>query len=383
MDAVLSAAAVVTPRRVLRPGWVRVAGGRIAQVGEGAPGPTGMPSALVTELGATVLVPGFVDMHCHGGGGASFGSESKASLAAARAHRRHGTTTLLASLVSAPRERLLREVAALGELVADGELAGIHLEGPWLSPARCGAHDPAQLRPPTREELDGLLASPHVRMVTLAPELDGGLDAVARIAGAGAVAAVGHTDADGATVMAAVDAGARQATHLFNAMRPLRHRDPGPVPALLSRPEVVLELIVDGVHLDPAIPAWLAATVEPGRVVAVTDAMAGAARGDGRYRLGGLEVTVSGGVARVAGTTTIAGSTATADALFRGVAGRAPSDADLLRAVAWTAGTPSRALGRDDVGALAPGRRADLVALDAGTLSVRRAWRGGEPVDPA
>jgi N-acetylglucosamine-6-phosphate deacetylase len=399
METVLRAAAVVTAGRVLRPGWVGLDAGRIVAVGGGSPPPARMPDgagappaagalpaagetvvACAQDLGDVVLVPGFVDVHCHGGGGGQFGADLDSSLAAIRAHRRSGTTTTLASLVSAPRARLLAEVAALGGLVEDGELAGIHLEGPWLSPAHAGAHDRAALRAPAPEEVDALLASPHVRMVTLAPELDGGLAAVVRIAGAGVVAAIGHTDADGETAMAAVDAGATHATHLFNAMRPLRHRDPGSVPALLSRPEVVLELVADGVHLHPAVPAWLAATLPPGRVAAVTDAMAAAGRGDGDYRLGDLDVTVADGVARVRGTDTLAGGTATSDVLFRAAAGRAPNDADLLRAVDWTATTPARAVRLPDVGAIEPGRRADLVALDAATLAVRGVWRAGNPV---
>ncbi|MGE3809965.1 MAG: N-acetylglucosamine-6-phosphate deacetylase [Candidatus Nanopelagicales bacterium] len=374
MDIVLEAAAVVAPDRVLRPGWVRIEGATIAAVGEGLP-PQG---AAVEDLGDVVLVPGFVDVHCHGGGGHAFGEDVDASLAAARAHAAHGTTTIVASLVTGPRERIRREIGALTPLVQDGVLAGIHLEGPWLSHHQCGAHDPQQLRAPAHDEVDELVGSDAVVMVTIAPELERGLDAVRQITALGAVAAVGHTDADHATARAAIDAGATQATHLFNAMRPLRHRDPGPVVALLEDERVVLELIRDGVHLDPALCAWLDATVAPGRLIAVTDAMAAAAADDGRYLLGDLEVDVEDGVARIAGTPTIAGSTATADQLLRSIAGPDPDDGALLRAVRQTAAGPARALRLDGRGALAAGARADAVVLEPGTLEVRRVLRAGE-----
>ncbi|MGD9955304.1 MAG: N-acetylglucosamine-6-phosphate deacetylase [Candidatus Nanopelagicales bacterium] len=372
MDAVLVAAAVVALDRVHRPGWVQVAGGRIEAVGAGAP-----PPGEVVDLGDAVLVPGFVDVHCHGGGGASFGEDADASAAAAAAHLAHGTTSVVASLVTGPHDRMLREIASLAALVDDSVIAGIHLEGPWLSHAQCGAHDPQQLRAPALEEVRALVASPAVRMVTLAPELDGGLDAVRAIVDSGAVAAIGHTDADHATARAAIAAGATQATHLFNAMRPLRHRDPGPILALLEDDRVALELVRDGVHLDPDLCAWLDATVPQHRLVAVSDAMAAAGGDDGRYVLGSLDVEVAGGVARIAGTDTIAGSTATADALFRAVAGTAYDDSSLLRAGLQTATNPARALGLAGVGALTPGVGADAVVLDPGALTVRGVLRAG------
>jgi len=369
---VLTASVVVTPDRVLRPGWVRVAGDRIDVVGEGVPAD---PTA--TDLGDVVLVAGFVDVHCHGGGGASFGDGAEDAARAADLHLAHGTTTVMASLVTGSRERLSSQIDALAPLVADGTLAGVHLEGPWLSSAQCGAHDAAQLRAPSPDEVDDLVGHDAVRMVTLAPELPGGIEAVRRITGLGAVVAIGHTDADHATTRAAIEAGARHATHLFNAMRPLRHRDPGPVVALLDDPRVTLELIRDGVHLDPALCSWLDSSVAPDRLVAVTDAMAAAGTADGRYALGDLTVVVEDRVARVDGTSTIAGSTATMDALFRSAAGDL-GDAALLRATAQTAANPARVLGLRDRGRLAAGSRADVVVLAADSFEVRRVMRAGE-----
>jgi N-acetylglucosamine-6-phosphate deacetylase len=373
--SVLTAAAVVTPDSVLRPGWVRTDGDRLVDVGGGRPA-----GQADLELGDVVVVPGFVDVHCHGGGGAAFGADPVASSTAAAAHLAHGTTSLLASLVTGSSARMQRELAALAGLVADGVLDGVHLEGPWLSTAQCGAHDPTLLRAPDPAEVDALVGHPAVRMVTIAPELPGAIEAVRRIAGLGAVAAVGHTDADLDTTRAAIAAGATHATHLFNAMRPLRHRDPGPVLALLEDPSVSLEVIRDGVHLDPDLCAWLDATVPADRLVAVTDAMAAAAGPDGSYLLGELEVVVEAGVARVRATGAIAGSTATMDRLFRSAAGvRAgrPTDATLVRAARQTATNPARVIGLADRGHLAAGARADLVVLDPDALAVRRVMRAG------
>src|SRR6266542_5147693 len=232
MTVLLEGARIVTPTRVLDPGWVEVAGDRIAAVGPGG-----------TSTGLTV-VPGFVDIHVHGGGGASFLTADRDEAArAVEFHRRHGTTTTLASLLTAPPDILEGQLSALADLCADGLLAGIHLEGPWLSDVRRGAHDPAFLRPPALPEVRRLLAAggSALRMVTLAPELDGGLDAVRAVVAADAVAAVGHTDATYEVARASIDAGARLGTHLFNGMRPVHHREPGPVVALLEDDRVAIE----------------------------------------------------------------------------------------------------------------------------------------------
>lgn len=379
----LSAGTVVSDAST-GPGWVEIAGDRIVAVGSGRPDRT--PDQ---KLGpGAILVPGFVDMHVHGGAGAAFtGGDPGEALRAVRFHRVHGTTTLLASLVSAPAAELRRAVDALAELVVDGELAGVHLEGPWLAATRCGAHDPTTLRDPDRAELTRLLAGGAVAMVTLAPERDGALSAIRQVVGSGALAAVGHTDASYAQTKQAIDAGARVATHLFNAMAPVHHREPGPVVALTEDPGVTLELVTDGRHVHPSLWEHIARTAGPGRIAAVTDAMAAAGMPDGRYHLGELGVVVTERVARVAdgqpGAGAIAGSTATADELFRRIveAAALPRATALRRAVAWTSTTPATTLGLGaEIGSLTPGKRADLVVLDA-ALRVREVWRGGVAVD--
>lgn len=371
----LAADTVVTPTAV-GPGWVEIVGSRIAAAGTGAP-----PRRADVDLGDAVLVPGFVDMHVHGGAGAAFpDGDPEQALQAVRFHRAHGSTTMMASLVAASPPQLLRAVEALADLVKDGDLAGVHLEGPWLAAARCGAHDPKQLRDPDPNELDRLLraGAGAVRMVTLAPERAGGLDAVRRIADAGVIAALGHTDASYALTRSAVAAGARVGTHLFNAMAPVHHREPGPAVALLEDARVTVELVTDGLHVHPALWEHVLRSTDGQRVAAVTDAMAAAGMPDGEYHLGTLRVAVTDRVARVADTGTIAGSTATTEALFANIVRHAalPREEALSRAVTMTAETPARALGLTEVGAIEPGRRADLVVLDP-DLRVRDVYRAG------
>lgn len=356
----ISAGAVVIDGWVCRPGWVHTSGRWIVACGTGAP-----PGPADVDMADCVVVPGFIDMHVHGGGGASF-NEGDGS-AVAGFHQGHGTTSMLASLVSAAPAELMTAVRALADTTREGTVAGIHLEGPWLSAARCGAHDPTLLRAPHPAEIESVLAAADgtVRMVTLAPELPGSDAAIRRFLDAEVVVAVGHTNATYEQTRHAIDLGATVGTHLFNAMPPLHHRAPGPALALLADPRVTLEVIADGVHVHPAMVQLVIEAVGPDRVAVVTDAMAAAGCGDGAFRLGTMPIEVESGVARVRGTSTIAGGTATMDRLFRTVAGfGADADAALAAAVRMTSTTPARALGLDRVGELRAGYAADLVALD-------------------
>lgn len=372
----IAAGAVALEREICRPGWVATDGDRIDGCGAGPP-----PRPADVDLPSALIVPGFVEMHAHGGGGGSYtGGDVADILRAAEFHRRHGTTTTLASLVTAPRDELLAAVAAIAESTRAGTVAGIHLEGPWLSASYCGAHDREQLRNPGPAEIDALLAAGDgaIRMVTMAPELRGSHAAIARFVEAGVVVAVGHTDADYEQTRQAIALGATVGTHLFNAMRPLHHREPGPALALLQDPRVTVELIADGVHLHPAmLPAVIeAAGVD--RVALVTDATAAAGLGDGEFQLGTMQIEVVDQVARVRGTSTIAGSTATMDQLFRAAAGLGSnSDAALTAAVQMTSTTPARALGLDNVGSLRVGFAANLVVLDQ-DLQIARVMADGQ-----
>jgi N-acetylglucosamine-6-phosphate deacetylase len=378
---IIAADHVVTPGGVVSPGWIRVAGGIIEAIGAadgpGVPGvPGGQPrpgEAGVPAIRGHWALPGFIDMHVHGGGGASFteGDEGDASRVAAF-HRRHGTTRIIASLVTAPPDALARRASMLADLADDHVIDGIHLEGPFLSAARCGAQDPRYLLPPDMALFERLRAAARgwLRMITVAPELPGATELIRAAAQAGVIAAAGHTDASAEVTSAAVDAGVSHATHLFNGMRPLGHREPGPAGALLDR-QVSCEVIADGTHLHDAIIRLVARAAGPGNLVLVTDAMTAAGMADGDYRLGELEVTVSGGVARLAGSPgqvpgapgAIAGSTATMDAVARrAIASAGLSVAEVAQAAATT---PARLLGLAGVaGALRPGLAADIVLLD-------------------
>lgn len=377
----LTADTVLTGTELLRPGWIDVAHGVVTATGAGIP-----PRAADRHLGAVTVVPGFVDTHVHGGGGGNFSAAStRETSAAVDLHRRHGTTTLVASLVTAAPDELLRQVTQLAGDVRNGLIDGIHLEGPWLSVKRCGAHQPALMRDPDPGEIDRVLTAGAgtIRMVTIAPERDGALAAIAQFLDAGAVAAVGHTEATYEQTRAAIAAGATVGTHLFNAMRPIDRREPGPVIALVEDERVTVEVITDGVHVAPAIYRHITQSVGAQRLSMITDAMAATGMSDGVYRLGPLAIDVVAGVARVAGTDTIAGSTATMDQLFRfavahcGLAG----DEAMMLAVRQSSLNPARALGLPDAG-LVPGSVADLVVLDSALTVVAVLRHGAWVVEP-
>jgi N-acetylglucosamine-6-phosphate deacetylase len=360
----LAGGRVVTPDGVLSPGWVRLDGSVIDAVGSGETGE--QPDV---DLRGQWVLPGFIDLHVHGGGGASFteGSGAEARQAAAF-HRGQGSTSLLASLVTAPMGELEARAAMLAGLADEGLIAGLHLEGPFLSPARRGAQDPRHMIAPDVAVFARLHAAArgHLRVITVAPELPGAFGVIEAATRAGVTVAVGHTDATADVTLAAIDAGATHATHLFNGMRPPHHREPGAVGALLDRAEVTCEVIADGVHLHDIAVRLTARAAGPGRLVLVSDAMAAAGMPDGRYQLGSMRVTVAGGVARLledsgeAGA--IAGSTAT---LARVVRHAIAAGLPVPDAAAAASTTPARVLGlAGRTGALRPGLAADLVVCD-------------------
>ncbi|MFQ6141564.1 N-acetylglucosamine-6-phosphate deacetylase [Streptomyces seoulensis] len=362
---VLTGARVVLPTGIVDGGRVIVDGTRIADTGTGAGTGTAPADAETYDVSGHWLVPGFVDLHNHGGGGASFSGSADDVLTAVRTHRAHGTTTLVASTVTDDMDVLTRQAGLLSELAEQGEIAGVHFEGPFISPCRKGAHSEALLRHPDPAEVRKLLdaARGHAKMVTLATELPGGLDSVRLLAEHGVIAAVGHTDATYEQTVEAIDAGATVATHLFNAMPALGHRAPGPIAALLEDERVTVELINDGVHLHPAALELAFHHAGAARVAFITDAMDAAGSGDGRYLLGPLEVEVADGVARLVEGDSIAGSTLTLDRAFKRavtVDGLPVEDV-----VAALSANPARLLGLDDrIGSLEAGKDADLVLLD-------------------
>ncbi len=361
--------------------WVEMRGGTIAAVGEGETWRSRTSSATVIAARdvagpGAILTPGFVDIHGHGGGGFSYESDESDIRAARALHLARGTTRAVLSLVSGSLEHLTAQAARIAAMThTDAGILGTHLEGPFLDPGHRGAHDPAALQEATPDAVAALLAAGAgtIRQITVAPELPGAPKTIRTFVDAGVAVAVGHTDADAEATRAAFEAGATILTHAFNAMPPLHHRAPGPVGAATADPRVTLEVIADGVHVDPELIRILFAAA-PGRIALITDAMAAAGARDGRYTLGELEVDVVDGVARVAGTSTIAGSTLTQDAALR-VALKA--GIDLPSAVDALTRAPAEAIGVDDrLGILREGFAADAVLLDA-ALAPRAVWLDG------
>ena len=389
---------IVTPQAVLDDGIVVLAGDTIAWVGAAADAPAAGWSDLPEPTDATVL-PGLVDIHTHGGGGASYPDSTtpQEALVAVHEHRAHGTTTLVASLVTASPDTLRQRVGVLTALAEAGEVAGIHLEGPFVSTVRCGAQDPALIQAPDADLVRELAALAHGYLVTMtiAPELPGILGAdgvVDALVSVGALPSFGHSDASWETTDQALAegrlrlaaephrrSGRATVTHLFNAMRPLAHRDPGPVPAYLAAGAdglAVVELIGDGTHLDPGLVRSIFTLVGADNIALVTDAMAAAGMADGSYRLGSQDVTVLDGVARLSEGGAIAGGTAhLLDIVRTTVAGGVPL-VDVVRAAATT---PAVVLGDESIGALEADRRADVLVTD-GDLRPLQVWRAGKPV---
>ncbi|MEU6943739.1 N-acetylglucosamine-6-phosphate deacetylase [Streptomyces sp. NPDC046316] len=359
VSTVLAGARVVLPTGTVENGRVIVDGGRIAGA---APA-----DAPALDLTGHWVVPGFVDMHNHGGGGASFTSGTVDEiLTGVHTHRLHGTTTVVASFVTGEMDFLSTRAGLLSELAEQGEIAGIHFEGPFIAPCRKGAHDETLLRDPDPADVRKLIdaARGQARMVTLATELPGGIDSVRLLAEHGVVAAIGHTDATYEQTVEAIDAGATVATHLYNAMPALGHRAPGPIAALLEDERITVELINDGTHLHPAALELAFHHAGPRRVAFITDAMDAAGFGDGRYMLGTLAVEVKDSVARLVEGGSIAGSTLTLDRAFKRAA--TVDGLPVESVVQAISANPARVLGIDDrVGSLEPGKDADLVVLDA------------------
>lgn len=379
----LLAGTVLTDGSALDDAVVAVTDGRIAYVGPRAGlDESSLPGLEELELPpGSMILPGLVDLHCHGAVGGDFPSgDSGAARTTVDFLHRSGTTTLLASMVTASREDLVRGLDTLRQLADEGLIAGIHSEGPFLSHARCGAQDPRFLRDPDLTLLGALLdaAGGHLRTMTYAPEL-AGADAVVRmLAERGVTPSLGHTDADARTTAASLTEAAEllaasglgtvsrpTVTHLFNGMPPLHHRSPGPVAACLrlaGAGTVAVELIADGAHLDPETVRMVFELVGAENVVLVTDSMAATGLPDGDYELGPAAVTVSDAVARLRSNGSLAGGTATLlDVVRRTIdAGVEPA-----AAVRSATAVPAAIIGQEqEIGSLRAGLRADVVVVD-------------------
>jgi N-acetylglucosamine-6-phosphate deacetylase len=352
-------AALVDGRLV--PGDVALDGGRIEAVGLDGPN------------GRGIAAPGFVDLQVNGFAGVDFlGTDADGFAAAGEALLETGVTSYLPTFITTEESDLVEALRSVPTEAPGARILGVHLEGPFLSPLRLGTHGLAARRDPDPALLERLLAAGPVRLMTLAPELPGALELIDLLHGRGVTVSLGHSDATAVEARAAFDRGVRTVTHVFNAMRPLGHRDPGIVGAALGRPDVVVQAIVDGVHLDPEIVRilWRLAA---GRLALVTDAIAGAGLGDGTYALGEIEIVVADDVVRREDGV-LAGSALT---MIEAVRNLVAVDVPLERALEAATAVPARALGDPRLGRLDVGGRADLVVLDD-ALEVVRTIVGGE-----
>ena len=352
----------------LVPGDVRLDGDRVAAVG------------LPPAGGGRIAVPGLVDLQVNGFAGVDLmAADVEEMRALAGALPLHGVTAFMPTLITAAAADTDRALDRLGEAFAtyDGVGArclGVHLEGPYLSRRRLGTHPPEHRRDPDPAELNAWRQRGNVVAVTLAPELPGALDLVKTLAADGVLVSLGHSDATAHEAGIAFDAGARTVTHLFNAMSPMHHREPGLPGAALARPDVVVQLVLDGHHLAPEVVhvAWAAAR---GRIVLVTDATAAAGRPDGRYELAGVDLDVTDGAVRN-NDGTLAGSALTLPAAVVNAVELGLDTVEVLRAVT---SAPAALIGRDDIGVLRPGARADVVVL-AEDLTLEQTYLGGRPL---
>ena len=346
---IISAATVLIEEELQKEVWLEIEDGVIRSINSGT-----SPEYDLRYDG--ILIPGFVDIHCHGGGGKYFASLTDSEITQVIAtHRSGGTVAGLASLVTEPIPNLIAQIKRLVPFAQRNEIAGIHLEGPYLSHARCGAHDPNLLRTPTIPEVQTLLDAGQgfIKMITIAPELDGALEVIEYLAKSGVIAAIGHSQSDAATAQKAIDRGASVVTHFNNAM-PKVVDGPGTMnSAVLNELRASLELILDGEHIATSVVREIFEAA-PNRIVMITDAMSAAGSTDGTYQIANLEVNVKDGVARLASNGTLAGSTLTMAKAFNHALNEI--GISITEAVHAASTLPALILGRSDLGEIAVGK---------------------------
>ena len=346
---IISAATVLIDQELQKEVWLEIEDGVIRSINSGA-----TPEYDLRFEG--ILIPGFVDIHCHGGSGKYFAGLTDSEITQVIAtHRAGGTVVGLASLVTEPIPNLISQIKRLVPFAERGEIAGIHLEGPYLSHARCGAHDPNLLRTPTIAEVETLLDAGEgfIKMITIAPELEGAIEVIEYLAKSGVIAAIGHSQSDAATAQAAIDRGASVVTHFNNAM-PKVVDGPGTMSsAVINELRVSLELILDGEHVSTQILRDVFEAA-PNRIVMITDAISAAGSTDGTYQIAGLEVTVRDGVARLASNGSLAGSTLTMAKAFSHALNEI--GISITEAVHAASTLPALILGRSDLGEIAVGK---------------------------
>ena len=361
----MSALPVVSP--VVSPGFVSgdlvIDGDRIAQFG----GIYDSQDRAVRRIDATGLfvVPGYIDLQINGIGGVDFSTEPERMSEAASILPRFGVTSFLPTIVSSASSIVARAqdaVAAKATKPGQARALGLHLEGPFLNPARAGAHEQRHLLMPSLELIETWSPEQGVTLVTLAPELPGGNEVIRALTSRRVITFAGHTEADAEQMRRAFDDGVTGVTHLFNAMPPLHHREPGPIGVALKDARAVAGLIADGVHVDPTVVALAFRLLGPDRTLLVSDSVAAAAMPPGKYRLGSVDVIADVSSVRLSNGV-LAGSVLTLDAAVRNL--MKFTGCSLAEAVRCATSTPARVLQRTDIGSLQPGSLADIVGLDA------------------
>lgn len=378
----VTAGRVMTPDRVILDGVVLVEGSRILEVGSRAAVRFSGDEFEVLDHPRQLLAPGFIDVHIHGALGRDVMEGTGEALEViSRFLATHGTTSFLATTMTASPIATLQAVEALGRQVdrplPGARMLGLHLEGPFINPEKRGAHSAQHIRPPSTLIFEQLLArSGHrVKLITLAPEVEGSLELIEFARSRGVVVSLGHSNATLEETVAAIDLGAANATHLFNAMRSFSHRDPGILGAVLTAPQIWAELIADGVHVSPAAVELGLRCKGAGKILLISDAVSATGMPEGQYRLADSEVTLSEGVCRTPDGT-LAGSILTQDQALRNMVrwSRLPVQSVL----GMLTRNPAQSLGiADRKGALAAGKDADMVLLDR-DLRVRATIVQGE-----
>ena len=359
---IIQASSAVVDGQLRGTTWIEVSENLIRSINSGVhPAPDQIIDGTV--------IPGFVDIHCHGGGGKYFSALTPGEIhSVIETHRGHGTTSLFASLVTEPIDVLTTQIERLKPFVESGQIAGIHLEGPYLSHARCGAHDPALLVHPELSEIKELLAVADgaLSMITIAPELPGAIAAITHLTAAGVTVALGHTDGDFGNAAAGTNAGATVITHFMNAMDKGLN-DSSFASFVIADERLTVELILDGHHVPYKTAKEIYAAIG-NRLIFVTDAMAAAGATDGNYTIGKMPVIVKEGVARLESNGSLAGSTLTMDAVFLNAITQL--DLSVTEAVAATSTRAAKAMGLNDRGEIAVGKRADLLSYNPTAQSI-------------
>lgn len=375
MHFVLSNIIIYTPWEVLRPASLEIRDGHIVRVTLGK-------DEKGEDLKEAIVCPGLIETHIHGYGGIDVNSADVDNLLVlAQNLTQHGVTAFIPTVVTDSHENLIKICRTIAqaksvqkEAFRGAKILGINLEGPYLSHQRAGAQNPEWVRQPNWQEFSEYWEASHetIRIVTIAPELPGALDLISRLASLGICVAIGHTNATYEETRAAIAAGARRATHLFNAMPPIHHRKPGAVIACLESPEVYLEIIFDFIHIVEPMLGLIWKIAGPNRIVAITDAIAGAGLSNGTYRLGNLKIKVEEGIARLADGT-LAGSTLCLDQAVRNVT---TIGIPFHHALAIASAVPAYSIGNPSLGRIYPGAPADLLVLSE-DLQILRTYVDG------